>query len=202
MESYFETNNFRPKAYVGFILQKIAHLYFKEAVVYKNMRYFDFREKLIDVSKERDLATARLLEMSKACQDVGKSIDDYINRMRLLIMRAHPEMGHKVRKRILITSFQLGLRDQDLSASLAIASITMSAETERRATEDESAREHARIKKSYTNYLSTDHSEEQFEDQAAGYDPGGYKEGGEDIAAAFNEQHGYRRNAFGGRPGR
>ena len=94
-ELYFETSNFRTKAYVGFILQKIAHPYFKEAVVYKKMRYLDFREKLIEVFGERDMAIARVLELSKACQEVGESIGDYMNRMRLLIMSAHPDLNHK-----------------------------------------------------------------------------------------------------------
>ena len=61
MESYFETSNFRLKVYVGFILQKIAHPYLKEAVVYKSMRYLDFREKLIEVFGKPDMATARLI---------------------------------------------------------------------------------------------------------------------------------------------
>ena len=51
MESYFDTSNFRPKAYVKFILQKIAHLYFMKAVVYIIMHYFDFRKKLIECSE-------------------------------------------------------------------------------------------------------------------------------------------------------
>ena len=94
MKSYFETNNFRPKAYLGFILQKIAHPYFKEPVVYKRMRYLDFRKKLSEVFGEPDMATARLPELSKAYQDVGESIGDYMNRMRLLVMRAHPDLNH------------------------------------------------------------------------------------------------------------
>ena len=47
---------------------------------------------------------------------------------------------------------------------MTVASITTSAEAERKATEGKSARKNARIKKSYTNYLSTDYSEDQFED--------------------------------------
>ena len=187
---------------MGFILQKIAHPYFKEAVVYKNMRYLDFREKLIEVFGKPDIATARLLKLSKACQDVCESIGDYMNRMRLLVMRAHPDRNHKERERILISNFQLGLRDQELATSLMIASITTSAEIERRATECESARKNARTKKSYTNYVSTDYSEKQFEGEAAGYDPNGYEESGEDITSAFNDQHRYRGNVFGKRPGR
>ena len=148
------------------------------------------------------MATERLLEQSKACQYVGESIGDYMKRMRLLVMRAHPDLNHKERERILISNFHLGLRDQELAASLKVASMTTSAEVEQKATDGESARKNARTKKSYSNYLSTDYSEEQFDDGAAGYNPVTYEEGGEDIAAAFNDQHRYRGNALGGRPGR
>ena len=114
---------------MGFILQKIAHPFFKEAVVYKRMLYLDFWKKVIEVFGEPDMATARLIELSKACQDVGESIGDYMNRMRLLVMRAHPDLNHKEREQILISNFQLGFREQELAASLTVASITTSAET-------------------------------------------------------------------------
>ena len=90
-----------------------------------------------------------------------------MNRMRLLVMRAHPDLSHKERKRILISNFQLGLRDQELATSLAIATLATSAEAERKATEGESAKKNARIKKSYSNYMSTDYPNEHFEGEAA-----------------------------------
>ena len=37
-----------------------------------------------------------------------------MNRLRLLVMRAHPELSHKERERILVSSFTLGLRDHEL----------------------------------------------------------------------------------------
>lgn len=73
--------------------------------------------------------------------------------MRLLVMRAHPDLGHKERKRILVTNFHLGFRDQDLAALLAIATITSSAEAELRDKEGKSAMKNARINNSYTNYI-------------------------------------------------
>ena len=112
MVTYFNISNLKPKSYVGFMLQKIAHPYFKVAVVYKDLRYLDFREKLIEVFGEPDMATARMQNLSRASQEVGKSIGDYMNRMRLLVMRAHPDLSHNERERILISNFQLGLRDQ------------------------------------------------------------------------------------------
>ena len=125
-----------------------------------------------------------------------------MNRMRLLVIRAHPDLSHKERERILISNFQLGLRDKKLATSLAIAILSTSAEAERKATEGESAKKYARIKKSYSNYMPTDYPDEHFEGDAAGYESVFYDEGGEDIAATFNDRHGYRGYASSGRPGR
>ena len=65
METYFNISSLKPKFYVGFMLQKIAHPYFKEAVVYKDLRYLDFQEKLIQLFGEPDMATARMQDLSR-----------------------------------------------------------------------------------------------------------------------------------------
>ena len=80
--------------------------------------------------------------------------------------------------------------------------ITTSAEAERKATESESARKIARVKKTYTNYLSTDFSELQFVDNTTGYSLDSYEKGSKNIAAVFNYQNGHRGQTFGGRFGR
>ena len=49
METYHNISSNKLKSYVGFMLQKNPHPYFKEAVVYKDLLYLDFREKLIEV---------------------------------------------------------------------------------------------------------------------------------------------------------
>ena len=197
MESYFEISCLQPKDYVEYMLQKIALPYFKEVVVHKELGYLDFREKLVTVFGEPDFATARLHELKKAEQHAGESIGDFMNRLRLLVMRAHPELGHESRERILVTSFTLGLRDQELATSLTMASVATSAEAERRATEGESARRNARIKNS-GYYALTDlmtEAAEQPDDAAdeagaaAGYD--------EDYSAAFSEHRGGRGGPTG-----
>lgn len=85
---------------------------------------------------------------------------------------------------------------------MAIATLSTLAEAERIATEGESAKKNARIKKSYSNYLSTDYADEQFEGEATGYESVRYDDEGEDIAAAFNDRRGYRGHALSDRPGR
>ena len=100
IQTYFDIDSLKPKFYVKLMLQKIAHLYFKEAVVYKDLQYLYFREKLIKVFGNLDMATARLHDLSRANQNVGDSIGYYMNRMRLPVMRAQPDLTHKERERI------------------------------------------------------------------------------------------------------
>ena len=192
METYFGISSLKPNAYVGFMLQKIAQPYFKEMSPYKELAYFDFREKLIEVFGEPDMATARIHELRRAEQQYGEPISDYMNRLRLLVMRAHPELSHKERERILVPSFILGLRDHELSTSLTMASVTSSAEAERRATEGESARKNARSRRSYSNYLP-EPSEVPNETAEV---PETFEESGEDTCAAFGVQRGNRGGRF------
>ena len=43
---------------------------------------------------------------------------------------------------------------------------------------------------SYSNYMSNDYPDEHIEEEAAEYESVFYDEGGEDIAAAFNDRRG------------
>ena len=148
------------------------------------------------------MATKGLQDLSRESQKIGEPISDYMNRMRLLVMRAHSDLSHNERKRILVPNFQIGLRDQKLETLLAIATLSTSAEAERKATESKSAKKNARIKNSYSNYMSTEYPDEHFEGEAAGYESVFYYEECEDIAAAFDNRRGYHCYASNGRPGR
>ena len=152
MEVYFVVSHQKPDSYVGLMLQKIASRYFKEVVVYKDMDYLGFRNKLIEVFEVPDIATSRLLKDAE--QQRNESIRDFMNRLRLLVLRAHPNLCNKERERILVSSFILGLRDQELAISLTMASVSSSAEAERRATEGESAKRTVRQTKSFSNCIS------------------------------------------------
>ena len=46
-------------------------------------------------------------------------------RARLLVIKAHPNLAHPDRERILVTSFLIGLYDRQLAASLAVAKFRM-----------------------------------------------------------------------------
>jgi hypothetical protein len=189
METYFEISSLQSGSYVGYMLNMIAQPYFREMSPYKTLGYLEFREKLIEVFGEPDMATARMHELRRAEQQYGEPINEYMNRLRLLVMRAHPELSHKERERILVSSFTLGLRDHELATSLTMASVTSSAEAERRATEGESARRNARSKRSYVNCLPE--PSEVANELAEVPDPQG-----EDMCAAFGVQRGYRGGRF------
>ena len=200
MEGYFSICSLKPDAYVEFMLQKIAHPYFKEVVPYKDLEYLDFREKLVEVFGEPDMATARLHELKKAEQQYGEPIGEYMNRLRLLVLRAHPDLSHKDRDRILTTEFVSGLRDQDLSMSLAMAAIKTSADAEKKATEGESVRRNARSKKSTYMHCLPEQPAESPEDPVE--EAMEAIAGEEDLTAAFGEQRGGRGAASGSRPWR
>ena len=50
---------------------------------------------------------------------------------RLLVIKAHPDMAHAPRKRILISSFIIGLYDRHLASSLAVVKIQTAANATR-----------------------------------------------------------------------
>ena len=198
METFFGISSLKPDAYVGYMMQRILHPYFKEVSVHKELEYLDFREKLVEIFGEPDMATARLHELKKAEQQYGETISEYMNRLRLLVLRAHPDLAHKDRDRILTTEFISGLRDQKLSMALSMASIQSSADAERKATEGDSVRKNAKSKKAAYTHCMPEQPEEQLGDPYE--EAEGAVGGAEDLTAAFGEQRGGRGGAFVGRP--
>ena len=65
MENYFEISSLKPNMYVGFMLNRIAQPYFREMSPFKKLEYLEFREKLIEVFGEPDMATARMHELRR-----------------------------------------------------------------------------------------------------------------------------------------
>ncbi len=76
-----------------------------------------------------------------------------MHRARLLVLKAHPDLAHLPRERILITSFFLGLYDRQLAASLAVVKIQTAADAERLAAEGEAVRRDLRSRRSKNNSL-------------------------------------------------
>ena len=58
METYFTIGKVPPEAYVGFMLMKIVPRHLNEIKQYHSLDYLAFREKLVEVFEEPDLATA------------------------------------------------------------------------------------------------------------------------------------------------
>ena len=110
--------------------------------------------KLVEVFEEPDFATAYLNALASLSQTRDESISDYMHRARLLVLKAHPDLAHASRKRILITSFLLGLYNRQLASSLAVVKIQTAADAERLTAEGEAVRRDQRSQRSKSNFLS------------------------------------------------
>ena len=135
------------------MLIKIVPRHLNEIKQYQSLDYLAFREKLADVFEEPNLATAYLNALASLSQTRDESISDYMHRARLLVLKAHPDLAHASRERILVTSFLLGLYDRQLASSLAVVKIQTAADAERLAAEGEAVRRDQRSRRSKNNFL-------------------------------------------------
>ena len=60
METYFTIGQVPPEAFVSFMLMKIVTRHLNETKLYQSLDYLAFREKLVEVFEEPNLATAYL----------------------------------------------------------------------------------------------------------------------------------------------
>ena len=131
METYFTLGQVPPEAFVGFMLMKIVPKHLNEINEYQNLDYLAFRQKLLEVFEEPDMANAYLKALATVTQDREETISENMLRVRLLVLKAHPNLEHSAPERIYISSFILGLHDRQLAASLAIVKVQTAAEAER-----------------------------------------------------------------------
>ena len=130
MQTYFTIKQVPRKAFVGFMLMKIVFRHLNEIKQYQSLDYLWFREKLVEVFEEPELATAYLNAVASLSQTRVEFISDYMHRARLLVLTAHPDLAHAFRERILITSFLLGLYDCQFASSLAVVKIQTAADAD------------------------------------------------------------------------
>ena len=97
METYFTVGHVPPEAFVGFMLMKIVPKHFNEIKEYQNLDYLAFREKLLEVFEEPDMTTAYLNTLATVTQDREETISEYMHRVRLLVLKAHPNLKHSAR---------------------------------------------------------------------------------------------------------
>ena len=86
------------------------------------------------------------------------------------MLKAHPDLVHASRERILVTSFLLGLYDRQLASFLAVVKIQTAADAERLAAECEAVRRDQRPCRSLNNFLLEEACGEHPEDEDC-YDP-------------------------------
>ena len=99
------------------------------------------------------MAIAYLGALAAGPQDREETLSEYMHRVRLLVLKAHPTLDHSARERILITSFILGLHDRQLAANLTVVKIQTAAQTERLAAEGEVVRRDQKSRKYTGNYM-------------------------------------------------
>ena len=133
-----------PDADIGFIQTKIAAKHLTEVRPYQTLDHLAFREKLIEICDQTDLATAYLSQLNGILQDRDETISNFMIRVRNLVIKAHPEADQATRDRILISSFTLGLYDRQLASNLSLAKVATKQDAERLAAERESMRQHSR----------------------------------------------------------
>ena len=85
-------------------MMKIVLKHLNEIKEYQNLDFLEFREKLLEIIEEPDMATAYLGALAGVAQDREESIFEYMHHVRLLVLKAHPTLEHAARERILITS--------------------------------------------------------------------------------------------------
>ena len=116
-----------------------------------SLKYLAFREKLVEVFKEPELATAYLNALASLSQTRNEFIFDYKHRVRLFVLKAYPDLAHAPRERILVTSFLLGVYDRQLASTLAVIKIQTAADA--LAAEGEAGRRDQRSRRSTNNFL-------------------------------------------------
>ena len=86
MENYFTIRQVPSEAFFGFMLMKIVPKHLNKIKEYQNLDNFGFREKLVDVFEDPDLANAHLNALSNVLQTRDESIYTYMHRVRLLLL--------------------------------------------------------------------------------------------------------------------
>ena len=94
METYFTIGQVPLKAFVKFMLMKIVPRHLNVIKQYQSLDYLGFREKLVQVFEEPDIATGYLNALASLSQTRDESISDFMHRARLLVRKAHPDLAH------------------------------------------------------------------------------------------------------------
>jgi len=131
METYFRAAKVDSDSWVGLMVSKIDARNFEEIKPFIKLKYHRFREKLLEIFGEPDTVHASLQELSRTVQERDKEISTFMNWIRLLVLKAHRDLNHTQRERILVTCFVRGLFNKSLSTYLATVNPATAAKAER-----------------------------------------------------------------------
>jgi len=92
-------------------------------------------------------------ELNRTVQERDEAMPDYMNRVRQLVLRAHRDLSHVQRERILVSNFIRGLFNKSLATFLATVNPSTAAEAERIASSGDAIN---KARKSAGAYVVTD----------------------------------------------
>jgi len=160
METYLIVAQIPAQSMVGILCTNIAPRHFNEIRPYITLNYTGFRDKLVEIFTEPDLIQAYIQKLARVAQDRDEEILIYMNRVRLLVLRAHPDLEHSERERILIATFIRKLYDRGLRLNLATLGLKTSADAERVAMSKKSIRKENRLQKATGAYAVHEEADE------------------------------------------
>ena len=94
METYFLASKIPSEAWVGLMVTKIDARNFEEIKPFIKTKYHRFREKLLEIFGEPDTVHASMQELGRTAQERDEPISEYMNRVRLLVIKAHKDLSH------------------------------------------------------------------------------------------------------------
>jgi len=199
METYLLVSQTPATAWVGTLATNIAAKHYDEFKPFLRLDYHEFREKLVEVFGEADLVHARLQQLARVTQEREEEIPAYLNRVRLLVIKCHPNLSFADRERILIASFTNGLYNRQLATSLAMANPRTSADAERVAMSGEAVSREHRARKQAGNFAA---AELEYESEREEDDDGGPDDSDEDACNVAGEKSSGSRPRGGSSRGR
>jgi hypothetical protein len=131
METYFVTNSIRRRSWVGLIIGRISGTHFDEVKPFLSLGYCALRDKLVHIFHEPNTVQSSLQELGRVVQDREETISAYMNRLRVLVVKAYPDLTHEQREPRLVAAFSRRLIDKGLATYLATMNPRTSAKAER-----------------------------------------------------------------------
>lgn len=92
------------RSWVELIIGKFFGTHFDEVKPFLSLSYCALQEKVVHIFLEPNAVQSLLQEFGRVALDLTETIFDYINRLRVLAVKAYPNLAHEQRKPILVAA--------------------------------------------------------------------------------------------------